>query len=146
MVFALLLLTSCSTYYIRDVNGITSEAPDNPNVNVTSDVEFIKKIPRASEPQMDLKLTPGLAISFERALEKYVSEGEYRIISAELAVATMLNNQHATLTMLVEANGRTIQTRHDWDTSSAGFTGSKPYNLVPEYLDASAKQLSENLQ
>lgn len=65
---------------------------------------------------MDYQLSPGLAVSFGRALERHVKAPGVRIIEAVIAPKTMLNQQHVRTSMLVEANGRTYRLRHDWET------------------------------
>lgn len=140
-----LSFSGCATYHVWDGQGIEAEAPDNPEVVVRSDVEFINHT-YPGEVTIGVSLTPPLAISFERAMERYVDEGTFRIVEAEMSVVTMLSDQTAILWMVVEFEDETFDLRNKWETDSAGFSGKKPYKLIPEYLDNCARQLAEAIQ
>lgn len=124
--------------------GIPANQVDNPNVIVTSDIDVIEKTPMGFESPISIRLDPDLRSSYERALEQYFTEGEFRIISCEITTYTNFNKQHVSFSMLVEANGSLQQTKHEWSTSSAGW-GGKAYEMIPSFLDSSAKLLYEKL-
>lgn len=144
-VFALLLVSACARHQIIQVDGVASERANNPAVTVTSDVEMIRREPSGMEPAMDYQLSPGLATSFERALERHVQAAEVRIFEAVIAPKTMLNQQYVRTSMLVEANGRTYRLRHDWETDKAGFWGTRYQKRIPVFLDALAEKLAGRL-
>lgn len=141
----LVLASGCATHGVWDAPGIKDTGSDNPEVTVLSDIDVIKLTPIAMQPPIDIEPDPGLALSFERALERYVESGSFRIIQAEMTVSTVLTKQHVIFMMLVEADGQTHQIRHDWETSSAGW-GNKPVGMIPEYLDACAEILATRLR
>jgi hypothetical protein len=144
LIVLFLSLGGCVTHGVWRATGIAATSPDNPNVVVTSDTNYVRLTPVGLQPAIDIEPSPDLAVSFKRALQKYVSSANVRIISAGLTVSTALNRQHVTLAMLVSANGATYQLRHDTDTHHAGW-GNKYLAEFPVYLDACAEQLSQRL-
>lgn len=140
----LLCMGGCATHLVWRATGIAAEVPDNPQVVVTSDTNYVRVATAGLQPTTDIKPSPGLAVSFKRALQKYVPSANVRIISANLTVSTLLNRQHVSLVMLVSANGATYQLRQDSDTHHAGW-GNKYLAEFPIYLDACAKQLAQEL-
>lgn len=142
-IILVVILTGC-THAEWKSPGIMATQVDNPKVTVTSDIEVIKRTPIALEPPISIRPSPDLRSSYECALEKYFTEGTFRIISCEMTTSTLLFKQHVIFSMLVEANGHIRQTRYEWRTSSAGL-GGKPVKMIPNYLDASAKILYQKL-
>ncbi|MDD5723775.1 MAG: hypothetical protein PHY29_08570 [Syntrophales bacterium] len=82
--------------------------------------------------------------SFEIALEKYIDRAKVRIIDAEIAPNTLLLSQSVRTSLLVEANGRTYRLQYQWETDDAGW-GGKWVDLIPQFIDKLAQQLSEKL-
>ena len=138
-------LSGCAGYSLQDVKGVEASGADNPNVVVTSDVQVIRLIPKGYELATDIKLSPGLAESFEHALERYTDAANVRIVAADMNVDSDQNSQHISLFMNVVANGEPYALRCGNQTKLTGAV-AQYLNQTPVYLDACAHQLAERLK
>ena len=145
LMLLLVLLVGCARHIVGETRGIERQRSDNPEVMVTSDISTLRQVPRGFEPDIEWCLNPPLGQSFEIALEKYIDRAKIRIIDAEIAPNTLLLSQSVRTSMLVEVNGRTYSLQHQWETDNAGW-GGKWVDLIPQFIDKLAQQLSEKLR
>ena len=141
---ACFILTACATHTEIKAPQTDSRLPDSPHVTVTSAVDVLTTVGLNQWGTIDIRPEPTLPVAFERAIEKYVDAGAFRIISAQLEVRTMLAKQTVILDMQVQVDGRIYRARNVNETNSAGW-GNKYIAAIPSYIDAAAKQIADQL-
>lgn len=138
----LLVLAGCAGHREFVAPAVAAAGPDNEAVRVISAVPALTTSGITNNGVIDVRPEPDLAQAFERALEKHVTTGTFRIVTAHLEVRTVLAKQTVGLDMVVETSGRSYRAREVIDDAGAGL-GGRFLQQVPALLERAASSIAQ---
>lgn len=138
----LLALSGCAGHREFVAPGVTAAGPDKEAVTVISAVPALTTSGITNSGVIDVRPEPDLAQAFERALERHVTNGTFRIVTAHLEVRTVLAKQTVGLDMVVETGGRSFRAREIIDDAGAGL-GGRFLQQVPVLLERAAFSIAQ---